>query len=137
MQELLALEAAWQGQSRIWALPQGASAPTGEVVYRLAGPTRRSVRALLLNLAQAVRVMVVERPAVLLTTGAGAGVPFVWVAWVFRKRIIFVENSGRIGLSLSGRLSRPFASQFYVQWPELQDETRAISYAGNVLFGDQ
>jgi hypothetical protein len=137
MQELIALERAWQGRSRVWALPSGASAPAGEVVYRLAGPTRRSVRALILNLAQAVRVMVVARPKVLLTTGAGAGVPFVWIAWLFRKRIIFVENSGRIGLSLSGRLSRPFASQFYVQWPELEDEKRAISYAGNVLFGDQ
>jgi beta-1,4-N-acetylglucosaminyltransferase len=106
-------------------------------VYRLAGPTRRSVRALILNLVQAVRLMMVERPTVLLTTGAGAGVPFVWVAWVFRKKIIFVENSGRIGLSLSGKLSRPFATHFYVQWPELEDERRAISYAGNVLFGDQ
>ena len=121
----------------MWALPRGASQPAGEVVYRLAGPTRRSVRALILNLMQAVRVMVVERPTVLLTTGAGAGVPFVWVAWVFRKRMIFVENSGRIGLSLSGKLSRPFTTQFYVQWPELEDEGRAISYAGNVLFGDQ
>jgi beta-1,4-N-acetylglucosaminyltransferase len=137
MQELVALERAWQGRSRVWALPSGASAPAGEVVYRLAGPTRRSARALILNLVQAVRVMVVARPTVLLTTGAGAGVPFVWIAWIFRKRIIFVENSGRIGLSLSGRLSRPFASQFYVQWPELEDEKRAISYAGNVLFGDQ
>jgi beta-1,4-N-acetylglucosaminyltransferase len=137
LQELIALQPAWQGRLRVWALPRGASPPIGEVVYRLAGPTRRSARALILNLGQAVRVLVVERPAVLLTTGAGAGVPFVWVAWVFRKKIIFVENSGRIGLSLSGKLSRPFASHFYIQWPELEDEKRAISYAGNVLFGDQ
>jgi beta-1,4-N-acetylglucosaminyltransferase len=137
LQELIALQATWQERRRVWALPRGASPPAGEVVYRLAGPTRRSVRALILNLVQAVRLMMVERPTVLLTTGAGAGVPFVWVAWVFRKKIIFVENSGRIGLSLSGKLSRPFATQFYVQWPELEDERRAISYAGNVLFGDQ
>jgi beta-1,4-N-acetylglucosaminyltransferase len=137
LQELVALEAVWQQWTRVWALPSTASLPEGETIYRLAGPTRRSLRALALNLLQAVRVMVAERPRVLLTTGAGAAVPFVWVAWILRKKIIFVENSGRIGLSLSGRLCLPFASHYYVQWPELEDEKRGISYAGSVLFGDR
>ena len=116
LRELVALRDVWQQWTpRVWALVDTTSAPLGESVYRLAGPTPRSVRALGLNLLRAVRVMLIERPRVWLTTGAATAVPFVWVAWLFRTEIIFLECSGRIGLSLSGKLCRPFATHYFVQ----------------------
>ena len=54
--------------------------------------------------------------------------PFVWIAWVFRKRIIFVENSGRIGLSLSGKLSycSPASSTFSGPSSRMRNERSAM-----------
>lgn len=137
--ELLALQAAWQPLSRSWAVPVGTAAADlrrdGEWVHELAGPTRRSFVALVKNVVHAFQILSVERPRVVVAAGAAAAVPIVWVAWLYGIRVIFIENAGRIGTSLSRRLVSPFVDCCYVQWVELADpDDRKVVYAGSALF---
>jgi beta-1,4-N-acetylglucosaminyltransferase len=132
-----AVSRAWIGRSRAWVSFDKSdvrSLLADEEVYFGYGPTNRSIVNLLRNLWFAWRVVGRTRPRVLLTTGAGLGVPFAWVARLRGARVVYVECAGRIDRpSLSGRLIAPVADAVYAQWPELAAKWRGARYAGNVL----
>jgi glycosyltransferase involved in cell wall biosynthesis len=134
--ELLALRDAWAGFGRAWVTLDRSDARSllaGERVHFAHGPTNRNVKNLLRNLLVARRLVRTLRPRIVLTTGAGIAIPFAWMARLHGIRVVYVESLTRIEeLSLSGRLIRPAAYRFYVQWPELAREVDA-SYAGSIL----
>jgi Oligosaccharide biosynthesis protein Alg14 like len=134
--ELAALRPAWEPLSRAWAIPGGDSSlrAQGERVYELVAPTRRSPVAAARNFVRALRILGTEQPRHLLAGGAAGSVPVVWAAWFLGIPSIFVENSGRIGVSVSRRLVMPFVDCCYVQWPELADGRPKTVYAGSALF---
>ncbi len=76
---------------------------------------------ILLNLWEAFRILLRERPDVLLSTGAGPAVPFALVGrFLFGCRIVFVETFTRVKKpSLTGRIMYRLAHDFYYQWPSL------------------
>lgn len=89
-------------------------------VHGLVWPTNRSVRALIANLVIAVRTLRLERPDLVVSSGAAAAVPFFWVGkTVFRTRNVFVECIDRIdNPTLTARLVRPVTDRFVAQWDE-------------------
>lgn len=103
------------------------------------GPTnwtfgRRAIANQLRNLRLAVRLVRSRRPRVVLTTGAGLAIPFVWVARVRGAKVVYVESLTRVhGPSLACRAIRPVAMQTYVQWPELAEELPGARFEGNVF----
>jgi beta-1,4-N-acetylglucosaminyltransferase len=106
----------------------------GESVTYAFSPTNRHLGNLLRNLLLAVRMVFRMRPDAVITTGAGVGVPFVYAARAFGVKAIFIESLARIdGLSLSGRLVYPVASEFFVQWPELTERYRRGKYVGAII----
>jgi UDP-N-acetylglucosamine:LPS N-acetylglucosamine transferase len=135
--QLLALRPSWDGCDRAWVTFDKSDARSllrGERVVYAHGPTNRSLRNLVRNLALAWTVVRRERPEVLLTTGAGVAVPFAWIARLHRVRVVYVESFTRISEpSLSLRLIRPAADRIYVQWPELAGAVRGAVYAGSVF----
>jgi len=135
--QLLALAPAWDGRSRVWVTFDKSDARSLLVGERLIfgrGPTNRSIRNLLANLALSWRIVRRERPRVLLTTGAGLAVPFAWTARLFGARVFYVESLTRFqGPSLSCRLIAPVAHRIYVQWPELVENVRHGLYRGSVV----
>jgi beta-1,4-N-acetylglucosaminyltransferase len=107
---------------------------SGERVIHAHGPTNRSVPNLLRNLRLAWRVIRRERPAAILTTGAGVAVPFAWVARVHRIPTVYVESFTRIEeRSLSARMISPVAARMYAQWPELATRAPRMRFAGNLF----
>ncbi len=137
LQQLYALRPAWEGFSRVWVTfdrSDSRSLLADENVIHAHGPTNRSVRALVLNLGLAMRLLVRSRPRAILTTGAGVAVPFVWIGRLLGVRVVYVESATRIDSpSLSLRLVRPFVSHLYVQWPELQAALPKARYRGSVF----
>jgi beta-1,4-N-acetylglucosaminyltransferase len=135
--EMLELREAWGGFERVWVTFDKSDARSllrDERVIHAYGPTNRNVPNLLRNLRLAARVLLRERPAAILTTGAGVAVPFAWVGRALGIRTVYVESMTRIAaLSLSGRMIRPVAGRLYAQWPELAG--KRIRFAGN-LFAD-
>lgn len=135
--QLLALRQAWDGFSRLWVTFDKSDARSLLVDERVAfahGPTNRSIKNLLRNLALAFALVRRVRPKVVLTTGAGVAVPFAWIGRLFGARVVYVESFTRIGdPSLSLRLIAPTAVRIYAQWPELAQRFPRARYAGSVF----
>ena len=135
--QLHELRSAWEPFARTWVTFDKSDARSllrDERVIHAFGPTNRNVPNLLRNLRLAWSVVRRERPAAVLTTGAGVAVPFAWVARLHRIPVVYVESFTRIeGLSLSGRMIAPVASRLYGQWPELAQRTRRVRFAGNLF----
>jgi UDP-N-acetylglucosamine:LPS N-acetylglucosamine transferase len=135
--QLLELRPAWDAFERVWVAfdkSDTRSLLADQRVIHAHGPTNRNIPNFVRNLALAFRVMRKERPAAILTTGAGLAVPFAWVGRLHRVPTIYVESFTRIEeLSLSARLISPVASRVYVQWPELAPPSGRHRFAGNLF----
>ncbi len=136
--EMLELRDAWAPFERVWVTfdkSDTRSLLTGERVVHAFGPTNRNIPNLLRNLRLARRVLLDERPAAILTTGAGVAVPFAWMGRVLGIPTVYVESMTRIDeLSLSGRMIVPVAQRLYAQWPELADTSGGrVRFAGNLF----
>ncbi len=135
--QLTELRAAWEPFPRSWVTFDKSDARSllrDERVTHAYGPTNRNVPNLLRNLRLAWSLIRRERPAAILTTGAGVAVPFAWVARLHRIPVVYVESFTRIeGLSLSGRMIAPVATRLYGQWPELTQRTPRARFAGNLF----
>jgi UDP-N-acetylglucosamine:LPS N-acetylglucosamine transferase len=134
LSQLLQLRPWWEHHQRRWVtfdLPDARSKLEGEQVVAAYHPTTRSVTNLMRNLGLAWRVLRAFRPDVVVSNGAGVALPFFVLARAFGVPTIYLEVYDRIdNPTLTGRLCRPFASRFLVQWPEQQD-----LYAGSTLIG--
>jgi UDP-N-acetylglucosamine:LPS N-acetylglucosamine transferase len=137
--QLVALRPAWEGFSRVWVAEDATDSRSllrGEPAFFPHPPTTRSWRQLFSDLPLAWRVLTRVRPKVVLTTGAGAALPYAWLGRLRGARVVYVETVTRIHTpSLSCRLIAPVADRVYVQWPELRARVRHARYAGTVLGG--
>jgi beta-1,4-N-acetylglucosaminyltransferase len=135
--QLHELRAAWEPFPRVWVTFNKSDARAllrGEQVIHAHGPTNRSIPNLVRNLLLAWSVIRTERPAAVLTTGAGVAVPFAWIARLHRVPIVYVESFTRIAeLSLSARMIAPVATRLYAQWPEVAGRAPRFRFAGNLF----
>lgn len=90
----------------------------GYRVHGLFWPTNRSLRALLINLCIAFRTLRLERPDLIISSGAAAAVPFAWVGKIFfRTTNVFIECVDRVdNPTLTAKLVRPVTDRFIAQW---------------------
>lgn len=134
--QMLALEGAFEGLERIWVTLQAADSGSllaDERVVYAHGPTNRSLRNLVRNLALAWRTVRAIKPDVIVSTGAALAVPFFIIGRLSRTQLVYVESFTRVNhLSLSGRLVYPLADAFFVQWDRPAAPRRAL-YAGSVV----
>jgi beta-1,4-N-acetylglucosaminyltransferase len=135
--EMQELRATWQRFPRIWVTFDKSDTRAllrDERVIHAFGPTNRSLKNLARNMRLARRVLRDERPAAILTTGAGVAVPFAWIAKLHRVPVVYVESFTRIeALSLSARMIAPVATRMYAQWPELAGRAPRMRFAGNLF----
>lgn len=135
--QLDALRRAWSGRSTLWVTFDKSDARSllaEDSVTYAHGPTNRNIPNLLRNSFLAVRLIRRVRPRVVLTTGAGIGVPFAWVGRAFGAHVVYVESITRIeDVSLTYRLVAPIVNEIYVQWPELAERHPEARYAGSVF----
>ena len=75
---------------------------------------------ILSQILYAIKIMILENPKIIISTGAGIAVSFFLIGKIFRKKLIFIESATRINeLSLSGKICYLFADRFYVRYPGL------------------
>jgi len=91
-----------------------------EKVYFVEDP-ERSIKNLIKCIFQSFKILLKEKPKVILSTGAGVAVPTCFISKIFFKtKIIFIESFCRIDKpSLTGKLIYPIADLFFVQWKKL------------------
>jgi len=96
----------------------GREPPRGDFrLYEVAHPRRSPWRTVLATW-QTLRIMLRERPALVLSTGADVAVPAIVIGKLMGAAVIYVESAATLAPSLTGRLAYPFADLFIVPWPE-------------------
>ncbi|MEO0602247.1 MAG: UDP-N-acetylglucosamine--LPS N-acetylglucosamine transferase [Myxococcota bacterium] len=133
LSQLFALAPCFPSHSRRWVTfdtPHAHALLDGERVTFAHHPTNRHLGNFARNLVLAVRWIRREQPELVVSTGAGVGVPFLWAARAAGIRTVFVEVFDRIdGPSLTGRLVAPFVDLVVLQ----RDVQRGIYPRGVVL----
>ncbi|HHO50529.1 MAG TPA: UDP-N-acetylglucosamine--LPS N-acetylglucosamine transferase [Deltaproteobacteria bacterium] len=123
----------WSGHERVWVSfdePHARRLLAHERLIVAHHPTNRHLPNLARNLALARRILKVERPDLVVSTGAGVGVPFLWLGGRYGARTVFVEVFDRTDApSLTGRLVAPVVDAIVLQ----RGSQRAIYPRGIVL----
>ena len=87
-------------------------------VYRISHAERDW--RVLLNFHECARILLAERPDVVLSAGAGPAVPMMLLSRLAGARTVFVETAASVStMSMTGRMLRHVADAFFVQWPGL------------------
>ena len=84
---------------------------------------------------QALRIMLRERPGVVVSTGSEIAIPFSWVGKLLGARVVYIETWSRIHTrSGTGPLVYPVTDLFLVQWPDvLRFYGPKARYAGSII----
>jgi len=78
--------------------------------------------------------VLVERPDVVISTGAGIVVFFCVFAKLLGAKLIFIESMARVERpTLTARLLYPFSDLFIVQWPDLLKYFPRAKYMGRLF----
>jgi len=73
-------------------------------------------------------------PKTVISTGAHSTIPLCFLAWLFRRKIIYIETIAVITKpTLTGKLMYKIADVFYVQWEELLEVYPKAIYGGVLL----
>jgi UDP-N-acetylglucosamine:LPS N-acetylglucosamine transferase len=119
---LYGLKPWWERHERRWVSFDKAhsrSLLAGERVAWAHHPTTRNIPNAARNLLLASRLLDSFRPDVVVTSGAGVGVPFIIAGRVRGCTTVFVEAFERVeSPSLSGRLCSPFVDLMAIQLEE-------------------
>lgn len=96
-------------------------------------PARRKIHRFFVSFLQAFRIIWIENPSAILSTGAEIGYPVMLAGFLLRKRIVYVETFARVDdLSLTGKLVYPFLSNFFIQWEPLKNKFPRAKYEGSL-----
>jgi UDP-N-acetylglucosamine:LPS N-acetylglucosamine transferase len=85
-------------------------------------------------LLRCIRVVFRERPHVIISTGAAPACLCCLLAKLLGAKVVWVDSITNVErISLSGRMVRPVADLFLVQWPELAGKYRGVEYVGAII----
>ena len=131
---LLWLSAAWQDCERVWVsfdTPDARARLRDEHVVWAHHPTNRHLGNLTRNLWVAWRFFKVNRPDLVVTSGAGVAIPWVILGRLFGVPCVYLEVVDRIERpSLTLRLLEPLLSQVMVH-----DERQTLFSSKAVCIG--
>lgn len=83
---------------------------------------------------QVAKVLLIERPDVVITTGAAPGLAAVALGRLVGAKTIWVDSiANSEELSGSGRIAKRFASVCLTQWPHLAADKDGVEHWGAVL----
>lgn len=102
--------------------------------YMLGECNRRHPIETIKVLLRCFKIVVKEKPDVVITTGSMPIAMFCLCAKLFRKKVIWIDSIANIErFSMSGRLMYYFADLFLTQWQELAQEYPKAQFAGAIL----
>jgi len=85
-------------------------------------------------LFRCLRIVLRERPDVVISTGAAAGCMICFLGKILGAKVVWVDSIANVeNLSLSGRIIRPFASLILTQWPNVAAKYKSVQYVGTLI----
>jgi UDP-N-acetylglucosamine:LPS N-acetylglucosamine transferase len=93
----------------------------GRRYYTVADMTRFNFQKIFVLAPQLIRILLIERPKVVITTGAAPGLVAIALAKILLgAKTIWIDSIANCErMSSSGMQARRFADQWLTQWPEL------------------
>ncbi len=132
---LYLLKPMWEKYDRFWVTFDKVDAQSilkNEKMYPCYFPTNRNLFNLIRNTFLAVKVLLKEKPDIIISSGAAVAVPFFYLGKLFRKKTVYIEVFDRIDAStMTGKLVYPVTDLFIVQWEEMRKVyPKAINLGG-------
>lgn len=88
---------------------------------------------MVVNSFKSLRLMIVEKPDVVITTGVLAMIPLCLLAKVFGKKLVYIESFAKVSSPTeTGKLMYKYADQFYVQWESMKQFYPNAIYLGGI-----
>jgi len=85
-------------------------------------------------LLRCIRIVLRQRPDVVISTGAAAGCMLCFLGKMLGAKVVWIDSITNVErLSLSGRMVRYIADLFLVQWPELAGRYKRVEFVGAVI----
>lgn len=108
----------------------------GQKMYYMHQVNRKEKSMLLwmvVNSFKSLKLMLVEKPDVVITTGVLAMIPLCLLAKLFGKRLIYIESFAKVSSPTeTGKLLYKYADRFYVQWESMKEFYPKAIYLGGI-----
>lgn len=102
-------------------------------LYRIGDANRWNKWRLLKLLPQVIRIVIRERPDVVISTGAAPGAFAIWIGKLIGARTLWIDSVANAQtMSMSGKLVKRWATMTLSQWPDVA-EAEGVGYQGAVL----
>lgn len=103
-------------------------------VYVVNESNRRRPLRVLKTLMSCLRILIAQRPDVVISTGAAVGCLMSVFGRLSGARVVWIDSIANAEqLSLSGRIVRPFADLVLTQWPDIAKRYKSVEYAGQII----
>ncbi|MDU7455931.1 PssD/Cps14F family polysaccharide biosynthesis glycosyltransferase [Clostridium saudiense] len=132
---LIQLKEWWQDKERFWVTfdkEDSRSILKNERKYWCYFPTNRNIKNLIKNTFLAIKILVKEKPDLIISTGAAVAIPFFYLGKLFGAKVVYIEVYDRIDkATITGKLVYPISDLFVLQW----EEQKRFYPKGEVLGG--
>ena len=134
---LYMLKPFWYNKERFWVTfdkEDARSLLKDEKMYSCYYPTNRSLKALIKNTIIALKVLIKEKPDLIISSGAAVAVPFFYLGKLFGAKLIYIEVFDRIDKpTMTGKIVYPIADKFVVQWEEQKQIYKKAVNLGSIF----
>lgn len=135
--QLFQLKSFWEKHDRFWVTfekEDSLSLLKDEKKYWCYYPTNRNIKNLIRNTFVALKVLLKEKPDLIISTGAAPAIPFFYIGKLLGKKLIYIEVYDRIDLpTLTGKIVYPITDKFILQWPEQKKFYPKGDYIGGIM----
>ncbi|WP_396335365.1 PssD/Cps14F family polysaccharide biosynthesis glycosyltransferase [Clostridium sp.] len=119
---LMQLKPWWKDKKRFWVTFNKADAIsqlTDEKTYWCYYPTNRNIKNLFRNTLLAIRILAIEKPDLVVSSGAAPAIPYYYLGKFIGCKLVYIEVYDRIDSpTVTGKLVYPLCDKFIVQWDE-------------------
>lgn len=132
--QLLRLKPAFENNKIIYITtnPKYKSVVANDSFYSISDGNKFNILGLIKSFFQLIKIIKIEKPDVIISTGAAPGLLAIIIGKMFGAKTIWVDSIANCEkLSLSGKFSIFFADKVYTQWEHL--ETNKVKFNGRVF----
>lgn len=132
---LVQLKEWWKNKERFWVTfekEDSKSILKDEKKYWCYFPTNKNIKNLIKNTFLAIRILLKEKPDLIVSTGAAPAIPFFYLGKLLGAKVVYIEVYDRIEKpTITGKLVYPISDLFVLQW----EEQKKFYPRGKVLEG--
>lgn len=134
---LYMLKEFWQNKEHFWVTFDKEDAKSllkNEKIYYCYYPTNRNLKNFIKNTFLALKVLYLEKPDLIISSGAAVAVPFFWLGKLMGVKTIYIEVFDRIDKpTLTGKLVYLVTDKFIVQWEEMKKVYKKAINLGSIF----